>query len=37
MCKICKIKGCTNVMVAKGYCKKHYNKMKREEHILCID
>lgn len=31
MCKICKVEGCANKMIAKGYCKKHYNQMKREE------
>lgn len=29
MCNICKIEGCTNKVVAKGLCSKHYTQLRR--------
>ena len=29
MCNICKVEGCTNKVVAKGLCSKHYTQLKR--------
>ena len=29
MCNICKVEGCTNKVVAKGLCSKHYNQLRR--------
>lgn len=29
MCNICKVEGCTNKVVAKGLCSKHYTQLRR--------
>lgn len=34
MCKICKVEDCNNIVLAKGYCSKHYNQIRRHGKII---
>lgn len=34
MCKICSVDGCSNKICCKGYCRKHYDHIRRHGHIL---
>ena len=34
MCKICSVEGCDKQVIAKGYCSKHYNQIRKYGKIL---
>ena len=34
MCKICSVEGCDKQVIAKGYCSRHYNQIRKYGKIL---